>query len=74
MLGQKLDLWPMDLEEVLLLEERVQEAGRLAANELREQSKDDGRKRKNHSGGKDDRDRDDDNVEVGKPKRTKKRR
>lgn len=74
-LGQKLELWPVAQEEVHILEERVQEAGRLAANELREQSKDEGRKRK-RLGGKDDRDRDDDEglAETAKSKNRKRRR
>ena len=34
---KKLELWPVDKEEIALLRERVDEAGRLAAQELKEQ-------------------------------------
>jgi ATP-dependent RNA helicase DDX47/RRP3 len=65
-IGQKLELWPTDKEEVLLLRERVDEAGRLTAKELKEQGQ---TKRKHHPNhrGIDDRDRDDDVVEAGMP-------
>jgi ATP-dependent RNA helicase DDX47/RRP3 len=76
--GKKMDEWAVDKEEVALLRERVDEAGRVAASELREQAKEGkGRKRKRDhrtdvdGGG----DRDDDVVEAGLPtKRLKGRR
>ncbi|KZT11273.1 DEAD-domain-containing protein [Laetiporus sulphureus 93-53] len=78
-IGKKMELWPTDAEEVALLRERVDEAGRIAINELKEQSgkPGHGRKRRRVEGGGDDRDRDDDVVEAGMPsmkKRTKGRR
>ena len=65
-----MELWPTDTEEIALLRERVDEAGRVATNELRDQSggKSARKRRRDHSGGKDDRDRDDDVVEAGVPK------
>ena len=69
-IGKKMELWPVDKEEVALLRERVDEAGRLAAQELKEQNMKGGhgRKRKREEGGgKDDMDRDDDVVEAGMP-------
>jgi ATP-dependent RNA helicase DDX47/RRP3 len=76
-IGKKMDLWPTDKEEVALLRERAEEAGRLAAAELRDQVAQGGRKRKkDRGGGADERDRDDDQVEAGMPsvKRKKGRR
>jgi ATP-dependent RNA helicase DDX47/RRP3 len=75
--GEKMPLWPTDKEEIALLKERVNEAGRTAANELKEQSKKggNGRKRRREEGGRrDERDRDDDVVEAGMPVRKKKSR
>ncbi|KAH9950213.1 DEAD-domain-containing protein [Amylocystis lapponica] len=76
--GKKMELWPTDAEEIALLRERVDEAARVAINELKEQSKNGlhGRKRRREEGrGKDERDRDDDVVEAGMPtkKRSKRR-
>lgn len=69
---KKLELFPTSKEEVMLLKERVDEAGRLAVNELKEEAKSNGgRKRRRDEGGRDDKDRDDDVVEAGMP-RTKK--
>ncbi|TFK54962.1 DEAD-domain-containing protein [Heliocybe sulcata] len=78
-IGKKMDLWPTDKEEVALLRERVDEAARLAINELKEQhhAKGHGRKRRrDDAGGRDDRDRDDDVVQADlpKPKKNKGRR
>ncbi len=73
---KKLELWPVDKEEVALLRERVDEAGRLAAQELKEQGIRGGhgkKRRREESGGKDDMDRDDDVVEAGMPLIKKKR-
>jgi ATP-dependent RNA helicase DDX47/RRP3 len=73
-LGQKMELWPADSDEVALLRERVAEAGREAASEMRDAAKNGtgGRKRgRREEGGKDDRDRDDDQVEAGMPARKK---
>jgi len=77
--GKQMELWPTDAEEIALLKERVDEAGRVAAAELREQSAKGGKgKKRSHDsrGGKDDKDRDDDVVEAGMPctKRTKHRK
>lgn len=69
--------WAVDKEEVALLRERVDEAGRVAASELREQAKEGkGRKRKrDNRADEQGRDRDDDVVEAGLPaKRHKKKR
>ena len=72
-IGKKLELFPTSKEEVMLLKERVDEAGRLAVNELKEEAKLNGgkKRRRDGGGGRDDRDRDDDVVEAGMP-RTKK--
>lgn len=69
--GKKMELWPTDPEEIALLKERVSEAARLAATELREQgAKSNNRKRgRDDGGGRDDKDRDDDVVEAGMPKK-----
>lgn len=75
-IGKKMDLWPTDAEEIALLKERVNEASRVAVNELKEQSSkgSGGRKRRREEGGgRDDQDRDDDVVEAGMPKRSKRR-
>lgn len=71
-----MELWPTDDEEVALLRERVDEAARIAVNELKElkeQGKGNGgRKRRREEGGeRDDKDRDDDMVEAGMPSRHK---
>ena len=74
-IGKKMELWPTDDQEVALLKERVNEAGRIAAAEMREQAlngNNKGRKRRRELGGRDDQDRDDDVVEAGMP--TKKKR
>ncbi|KAG8217765.1 DEAD-domain-containing protein [Butyriboletus roseoflavus] len=71
-IGKKLELFPISKEEVMLLKERVDEAGRLAVNELKEAKSNGGKKRRRDGGGgRDDKDRDDDVVEAGMP-RTKK--
>ncbi|KAG6825951.1 ribosomal RNA processing protein [Tricholoma furcatifolium] len=72
---KKMELWPTDAEEIALLKERVNEASRLAVTEMKEQAGKGGsgsRKRRREEGGRDDRDRDDDVVEAGMPKRAKK--
>jgi ATP-dependent RNA helicase DDX47/RRP3 len=70
-----MELWPTDAEEIALLKERVDEAGRLAAAELREQgTKGSHGKKRRHEGGRDDRDRDDDEVEAGMPQAKKYKR
>ena len=75
-IGKKMELWPTDEEEVALLRERVGEAARVAAAEMRDQAKagHGGKKRRRggDEGGKDDRDRDDDMVEAGMPMKRKK--
>lgn len=76
-IGKKMELWPTDEEDIALLRERVEEAARVAATELKDQVKGAyGRKKRRDDGpgaggGKDDRDRDDDVVEAGMPRRTK---
>lgn len=71
-----MDLWPTDKEEIALLRERVDEAGRLVATELREESAKKGfrKRRKGEGEDKDVRDRDDDVVQAGMPARKKKGR
>jgi ATP-dependent RNA helicase DDX47/RRP3 len=75
--GRKMELWATDAEEVALLRERVAEAGRAAAQEMKESAGREGgargRKRKG-AGGEDDRDRDDDEVEAGMPRKKGKSR
>ncbi|KXN82612.1 ATP-dependent rRNA helicase RRP3 [Leucoagaricus sp. SymC.cos] len=73
-IGKKMELWPTDDQEIALLKERVDEAGRIAAAELREQAANGnkGRKRRREGGGRDDQDRDDDVVEAGMPTKRKK--
>ena len=71
-----MDLWPTDADEIALLRERVDEAARMAAKELKEQAKEGrhGRKRgREDIGAVDDRDRDDDVVEAGMPMKKSKR-
>ncbi|KAJ7497236.1 P-loop containing nucleoside triphosphate hydrolase protein [Mycena latifolia] len=78
-IGKQMELWPTDAEEIALLKERVNEAARVAAVELKEQNANskgggNGRKHKREIGGgrEDERDRDDDVVEAGIPVRRKK--
>ena len=78
---KKMELWPTDAEEVSLLRERVDEAGRMAASELRELAASGkgvgGKKRKHRDGSgnaRDEQDRDDDVVEAGLPSRRKRGR
>ena len=69
-IGKQMELWSTDAEEIALLRERSEEAARLAAVELREQSMKSGSGKKRRRGeglGKDDKDRDDDVVEAGMP-------
>ena len=75
-IGKKMELWATDEEEVTLLRERVDEASRLAINELKDQSRSgSGRKRRRDGGSMiDDADRDDDMVEAGTPLKRKKKR
>jgi ATP-dependent RNA helicase DDX47/RRP3 len=74
-INKKMDLWPTDKEEIALLRERVDEAGRLAATELREEGgKGYRRRRKGEGEDKDVRDRDDDVVQAGMPTKKKKSR
>jgi ATP-dependent RNA helicase DDX47/RRP3 len=75
-INKKMDLWPTDKEEIALLHERVDEAGRLAATELREEGRMKGhrKRRKGEGEDKDVRDRDDDVVQAGMPTKKKKSR
>ena len=75
-IGKKMELWPTDEEEVTLLRERVDEASRLAINELKDQAKGGSVKRRRWEGGlaADDADRDDDMVEAGMPSKRRKKR
>lgn len=72
-IGKKLELFPTSKEEVMLLKERVDEAGRLAVNELKEEARSNGgrKRRRDEGGARDDKDRDDDVVEAGIPKTKK---
>lgn len=74
--GKKMDEWALDKEEVALLRERVDEAARLAASELRDQAKDGNgaRKRRRDNRGEEsgEKDRDDDIVEAGLPTKRRK--
>lgn len=71
--GKQMELWPTDAEEIALLRERVDEAGRVAVQEMKEQGMrgGHGKKRRRDAGGADDRDRDDDVVEAGMPTKKK---
>lgn len=66
--GKKMTLYGTEAEDVAALKERVEEAARLARAEMKDA---DGKGKKRHrsdnTGGKDDRDRDDDVVEAGMP-------
>jgi len=74
-IDKKLEVWPASKEEVMLLKQRVDEAGRLAINELKDQAKTGGKKRRREEGPtRDDKDRDDDVVEAGMPHVKKSRR
>ena len=73
-IDKKLELWPTDTEEIALLKERVSEASRLAVTELREmdsKGRDGGGRKRKHNNDRrgDDKDRDDDEVEAGVPRR-----
>lgn len=74
-IGKKMELWPTDEEEVMLLRERVDEASRLAANELKDQGRTGFSKKRRRDGASaaDDLDRDDDMVEVGMPSKRKRK-
>ena len=74
-IGKKMELWPTDEEEVVLLRERVDEASRLAANELKDQGRASFVKKRRRDGvpAADDLDRDDDMVEVGMPSKRKRK-
>lgn len=72
-LGRSLELWPTEKDEMALLHERVDEAARIAASELRDLTKDHKRKPYQTGGKRDENDRDDDVIEAGMPQ-TKKRR
>ena len=75
-IGKKMELWPTDEEEVALLRERVDEASRLAVNELKDQGRAGSVRKRRREGGlaTDDADRDDDMVEAGMPLKRKKKR
>jgi ATP-dependent RNA helicase DDX47/RRP3 len=78
-IGKKMELWPTDAEEVALLRERVAEASRAATAEMKEAAAGEGgarnRKRQRQQGGREDeRDRDDDVVEAGMPRKKGKSR
>lgn len=75
-IGKKMELWPTDEEEVTLLRERVDEASRLATNELKGQNMASSvkRRRRDRVSAADDVDRDDDMVEAGMPSKRKKKR
>jgi ATP-dependent RNA helicase DDX47/RRP3 len=63
-----MELWSTDKEEVALLKERVDEAGRVAANQLKEDGLEGGKghkRRREDIGSRNDQDRDDDTVQEG---------
>ncbi|RUS32736.1 P-loop containing nucleoside triphosphate hydrolase protein [Jimgerdemannia flammicorona] len=67
-LNRTLDPYPLEKEDVLLLQERVSEAQRLAVHEMKELAaagKEGKSKRMRSEGNDDDRDRDDDVVQAG---------
>lgn len=81
-IGKKMAEWVVNNDEVDLFRERVEDAARLAASEMREAA---GSKSQNGGGGKrkrntkftdraDEQDRDDDVVEAGLPSRNKRKR
>ena len=72
--GKKMELWPIDKEEVALLRERVDEAARLATNELKDQARSGhGKKRRrDEDHDRDNQDRDDDVVQAGVPRKKNK--
>ncbi|KAJ3990899.1 P-loop containing nucleoside triphosphate hydrolase protein [Lentinula boryana] len=73
-LGRQLDLYPHDKSEIDILKERVDEAGRIAINQLKSEdaSKSKGGREKRRISA-DDRDRDDDEVEAGMPSVSRKK-
>jgi ATP-dependent RNA helicase DDX47/RRP3 len=78
-IGKKMELWPTDPEEVALLRERVTEAGRAAIHEMKDSAQEGGargrkRGRRDEAAENDDRDRDDDMVEAGMPRKKGKSR
>ena len=75
-IGKKMELWPTDEGEVALLRERVDEASRLAANELKDQARTGlgNKRRRDRASAADDVDRDDDMVEAGMPSKRRKKR
>lgn len=66
-IGKQMDTYEVDKAAVAVLQERVSQAGREAAMEMREQAKGAGGKRGRTIGDGDDRDRDDDVKEGGMP-------
>ncbi|OBZ70067.1 ATP-dependent rRNA helicase rrp3 [Grifola frondosa] len=67
-LDKKLELWPTDKNEMMLIRARVDEAGRVAATELRDKGRREKPKgRRKEKRNVDDRDRDDDILEAGMP-------
>jgi len=75
-IGKKMTEWIVNKDEVELLQERVEDAARLAAMELRN-TDNHGSKRKRQTKAttaRDDQDRDDDLVEAGIPSRKPKKR
>ena len=75
-IGKKMAEWVVNKDEVELFRERVEEAARLAATELRNtENRGSNRKRQaSASTTRDERDRDDDLIEAGIPSRKPKRR
>ncbi|PVG00493.1 putative DEAD box protein [Serendipita vermifera] len=67
-IGKKMEQWAIPEQEALLLTEKVEEAGRAAAQEMKEMNlSGGGNNKKRKRGGKDDMDRDDDTMETGVP-------
>lgn len=73
-IGKQMEAWHVDEEQIALMAESVEEAGRAAAIEMRELNMSAGkhgkkRKRDDGGGGRDEMDRDDDVIQAGLPKK-----
>jgi ATP-dependent RNA helicase DDX47/RRP3 len=69
-IGKKMEQWAIPEQEALLLTEKVEEAGRAAALEMKDMNLSGGggnNKKRKRGAGKDDMDRDDDTMEAGLP-------
>lgn len=75
-IGKKMEEWAIPEQEALLLTEKVEEAGRAAAAEMKDMNlnANGGGKKRKRGNTKDDMDRDDDTMTQGKSTRTKRKR